>query len=200
MVRPRQFLDKDLLAVARACFIEHGPSCSTALIAEQAGVSQATLFKRFGTKRLLLRAALKPEPPLELLALISAGPDERPIPDQLRDIAAALLAMFERLLPCVMTLWAAGEDPAGMLPECDGPPPPVQARLLLRAWFERVTDGGRARPGDADARAMAFIGACKERSFQHHLFPDAATQPSAAAYAQSLVDTIWAGCAPAETP
>jgi AcrR family transcriptional regulator len=200
MVRPRQFLDEDLLAVARACFIEHGPGCSTALIADEAGVSQATLFKRFGTKRQLLRAALKPEPPLELLGGIGAGPDARPLPDQLHDIASALLGMFDRLLPCVMTLWAAGEDPAGVIPEIGGQPPPVQVRRMLRAWFEQATATGRAAPGDADVRAMAFIGACKERSFQHHLFPGSGVQPSAEAYAQSLVDTFWAGCAPAETP
>ena len=200
MVRPRQFKDEDLLAVACACFIEHGPGCSTAVIAEQAGVSQATLFKRFGTKQQLMQAALKPETPVALLARIGAGPTDGPIPEQLGHIALGLLEMFERLLPCVMTLWAAGEHPAGLLSHGVGPPLPVQVRLLIAAWFERAAAAGRARPGDADTRSMALIGACKERSFQQHLFPDAATQPSAEAYAQSLVETFWAGCAPAEAP
>ena len=46
-MRPRQFSDDELLQTARRCFLEHGPGVSTGLIAEELGVSQAALFKRF---------------------------------------------------------------------------------------------------------------------------------------------------------
>lgn len=196
MVRPRQIEDEELLAVACTCFIEHGPSCPTSLIAQEAGVSQATLFKRFGTKQQLLRQALRPKPSPALLARLAAGPDDAPIPDQLRGLVGELVGMFERLLPCVMTLWAAGENPTTML-KGGGPPPPVQARRSLAAWFAQAESEGRVRPGDPDARALVLIGAAKELTFQKNMFPEAGPHPSPEAYADALVETLWAGCAPA---
>ena len=60
MVRPRQFTDEQILASARKSLLEHGPGVSTAKIAKAVGMSQAALFKRFGSKEDLLIAALMP--------------------------------------------------------------------------------------------------------------------------------------------
>ena len=57
-VRPRKHSDEDILTATRQCVLDHGAQVSTELIADAAGVSQATLFKRFGTKDNLLRLAL----------------------------------------------------------------------------------------------------------------------------------------------
>ena len=58
MVRPRLFSDAEILQVARRCFLEHGPAVSTTVIASEVGLSQAALFKRFGTKQNLMLLAL----------------------------------------------------------------------------------------------------------------------------------------------
>ena len=57
-MRPRKISDEDILDVARECLLEQGVNVSTQVIAKRLGVSQATLFKRFGTKVKLLQMAL----------------------------------------------------------------------------------------------------------------------------------------------
>jgi AcrR family transcriptional regulator len=61
MARTRTIPDEALLAAARMVFLRAGVSGSTKEIAERAGVSEATLFKRFGTKAELFFRAMVPE-------------------------------------------------------------------------------------------------------------------------------------------
>ena len=72
MARPQQIADDQLLQVAREVFLEHGPNVSTTLIAERAGVSQATLFKRFGNKSCLMFGALGASGRAPSLAVVQA--------------------------------------------------------------------------------------------------------------------------------
>ena len=199
MVRPRQIQDEDLLEVARDCFIAHGPGVSTTTIAEAAGVSQATLFKRFGTKQALMREALRPRAPGPLMQRLVDGPADTPLPAQLEDIASEMIRMFDGLLPCVMTLWAAGEHPGTLLSDHEVAPP-VLARRLLTAFFSTAQAQGRMAGGEPEALAMVFIGSVKELAFQRHMFPEAAPSLTNDAYASQFVQAFWAGCAPPEAP
>lgn len=199
MVRPRRFRDEDLLAVARACLIEHGPGVSTTLIAEQASVSQATLFKRFGTKKDLMVAALAPRPDPTLVALLAAGPTAEPMPVQLERLATTLISLFDQMLPCVMTLWAAGLSPREVVPS-DNESPLLVTRGLVLQFFARAQAEGRLGGGPPMSLALQFIGSTQELAFQRHMFPDAAPDLSTSAYARDLVRSFWAGCQPPVIP
>ena len=76
MARPRRTDGERVLRAARALFVARGAQATTREIAEAAGVSQAVLFQRYGTKRKLFFAARMPRPPVlgELLGEISAVP------------------------------------------------------------------------------------------------------------------------------
>jgi AcrR family transcriptional regulator len=58
MARPVSISDEQILDAARALFTEKGPRATTAEIAERAGVSEGTLFKRFGNKAGLHKVAM----------------------------------------------------------------------------------------------------------------------------------------------
>jgi AcrR family transcriptional regulator len=60
MGRRRTISDEQLLAAARAAFVEKGPAASTREIARRAHVSEGVLFQRFGTKSELFFAAMVP--------------------------------------------------------------------------------------------------------------------------------------------
>ena len=92
MVRPRKHTDAAILAVARAVFIEHGPAVAMSVIAERIGITQPALSRRFGSKEALMVRALVPEPIDAWVAALDAGPDARPLPDQLR--ALSLLSLI----------------------------------------------------------------------------------------------------------
>jgi len=167
MARPRKVTDAEILSVARAVFLEHGAGISTSRIADELGVSQAALFKRFGTKQaLMLRALLPPAvPPWATIA--TEGPDDRPVGVQLEEISRAILSFFVEMLPCILVLRSSGalED---LLKHFDVPPPVVGHRAVT-AWFERAMEQGRIRRCDASMLAFNFIGAFHGRVMVNHI-------------------------------
>jgi len=195
MARPRQVSNQQILEAARACFLEHGASVSTTVIADRLGVSQAALFKRFGTKEDLLIAALRPGPEMVrgMLVWLDEGPDERPIPTQLHELGGKVRRFFGRLLPRVAQLRAAGHAPPH-----GGSGPPVSHLPLhraLAAWIGRAQDQGRVRPCDADAAAFALLGALNLQAFLEFSIGE---QPVLDVNDKSepLVEILWRGLEP----
>lgn len=92
MGRPREVTDDQIRATARRCFLERGAGVSAAEIARELGVSHTTLFNRFGSKEGLLVAALGPPAQVPWIAALEAGPDDRPIRDQLAGHAQVMSA------------------------------------------------------------------------------------------------------------
>ena len=198
MARPRTVSDDAILSAARSVFLELGPSASTSVIAERVGLSQAGLFKRFPTKAELMVAALAPPPIPPFSEALEGGPDPaRPIQPQLREIARGVAGFFKEMVPCVMVLSSAGLPPQELLNRFDVPPPLV-AKIALVAWIERAMDEGRVRRGDAAPLVSALMGALHMRSFLCHISDNPMSGPELDAYADSVVDNLWNGLAPAE--
>jgi AcrR family transcriptional regulator len=197
LMRPKIATDSELLDIARECFLSQGPSVSTTFIAERAGVSQATLFKRFGTKADLLFKALGLDDVRPWLPRLEAGPDERPIQEQLRELARALVQFFDRALPAMMAFRASGPNAVPIHlndGSCeDAVPGPVRARLALAKWFELGQRNGRLRAFDTGSAAIAFIGAVQGPAIRRHLAGDAIDTDG---YADRFVDTFWSGIKP----
>lgn len=197
MARPRQYTDEEILSAARACFLEHGASVSTAHIAGEIGLSQAALFKRFQTKEnLLVQALAPPEQPPWILDLV-AGPTDEPFDAQLERIAVKALTFLRELMPRVMVLKSAGLEPQDVLARYETPPP-VLAMRLLAAFFQAADARGLARITDADATAMQFMGCIHVRAYFGHMFNLATSAEEDAAYMRDAVRTLCHGIIPRE--
>ncbi len=188
MARPRTTTDSDLLQAARQCFIEHGPGVATSLIARRAGVSQGTLFHRFGNKRALMIKALRPLPDAVLLERLAAGPDHRPLRDQLVEIGTAVGSFCARANPAIATLRAAGvtrgevfadrsESPLGM------------TRDALATWLRAAGDQGRTTDLAPEIVADVLIRALHVRPFD-------AEQGFSFDRIEAVVGTLWRGLRP----
>lgn len=177
MARPRQVSDEELLASARACFLEHGPGVSTTVIAERVGVSQAAVFKRFPTKNELMVAALRPPEHPPFLGLLERGPDPATsLEDQLTEIGLAISRFLGEIVPCIATLHASGIDKEALFRGYQVPPP-IRTQLALAAWFQRAQGLGLVRalpPGDL---ATAFMGSLHVRAFLQHVGAGAMAAP-----------------------
>lgn len=193
-MRPRQFTDSELLETARRCFLEHGPSVSTTTIADELGVSQAALFKRFKTKQALMVEALAPGDRPPWIDEVEAGPDERSVPEQLRHVVERIDAFLAQMLPCIAVMRAAGLDPAEMIRGRELPPP-VLAHRTLSGWFHRLHEQGRAHIPHPQSTAMAFLGALHARHMLGHVLGPHAPQIEPE-FLQNLVDVFWAGITP----
>ena len=193
-MRPRQFSDDELLQTARRCFLEHGPGVSTGVIAEALGVSQGALFKRFKTKQALMVEALAPIERPAWIDEVEAGPDDRPVPEQLREVVEHIDAFFTQLLPCIAVLKAAGLGPTDAMRE-QQVPPPVLAHRALSGFFRRLHAQGRAQITNPQSTAMAFLGALHARHMLGHVLGPHAPklEPD---FPQSLVELLWAGISP----
>ena len=197
MARPRTITDDVLLRIARSCFLEHGPAVSTTAIAEAVGLSQAALFKRFGSKQELMLQALLPPPEPAWLALLVAGPDARPIIEQLMEIGIAAGRFFEKMTPAMMTLKASGIDFAKVFCRYETPPP-ARALQLLTAWFQAAMDEGRIRQINPLNVAMSFMGAIHGLNFLQHVAGNWMPFPPLEQAVETHCDVLCLGLLPEE--
>ncbi len=194
MARPRQVTDEQILTAARECFLAHGPSVSTTKIADALGISQPALFKRFGTKRELLLAALLPKGKPVWTALLEAGPTAEPLRDQLLSLSRSIYATITDMVPRMTALRASGIDPHELIGRHPNPPP-VRGHRAMADWLRRAEGRGLIRTADPDHAATVFLGALHGRIFFQHVLGQPASEAEDTAYLASLVDLMWKGLA-----
>ncbi len=191
-MRPRRVTDDEILEVARETILELGPSVSTTVIAERLGVSQATLFKRFGSKDALVLAALLPRPEALPLVRLEQGPDDGPLLPQLRSVLLEVGAFFNELAPCLVALRSSGSFP----PHFPGGvhSPPIVARIHISRWLERGVETGELRPDvDTEHLAVALFGVVQARVMREHLIGDATLTGTPEDYLDAAVDYVFQG-------
>lgn len=106
MSRPKRIADDEVLRLAREVILARGVGVSTVEIAAHVGLSQPTLFQRFGDKPTLLRRALAPDPIVPKSVI--GPPDE---PDTLgvsEHIAALTGRLYHAMLMVVERMQVAG--------------------------------------------------------------------------------------------
>jgi|AMFO01.1.fsa_nt_gi Transcriptional regulator len=189
MGRPPKITDEQILQGARSVFLARGPAVATAEIADSLGVSQATLFNRFGSKRALLIEALRPRENDTLLAMLDRDPDDRPVPIQLEEIGLAIAAQCARVDPAVTMLRAAGVPRSDLFPPGTSSPLNV-VRHGLQGWLERARDAGLIAVKDPATTAAIFLGALHHRPFDAHKPAEAKGEVAA------IVQALWLGLCP----
>jgi AcrR family transcriptional regulator len=104
MGRPKTISDDEVLRIARGVFREHGHTASTREVAQAAGISEAILYQRFGTKDALFFAAMHARgPDIEELLGPEDPPDDakkylRAVIHQLGDYFAEVIPLALRVM------------------------------------------------------------------------------------------------------
>jgi AcrR family transcriptional regulator len=159
MSRPVTISDDTILEAARELFTEKGPRATTAEIAARAGVSEGILFKRFGSKAALHKAAMSSRD--------VAGWIRRETRAQGPLRTEADFARFIRwqahvlrdVVPLVMVAWSsrshADELPADLT---GSKPAPLTSILTLAQMLQEQMDAGYLAPRNAEAVARIVIG------------------------------------------
>jgi AcrR family transcriptional regulator len=201
MARPVTIKDETIVAAARAVFLERGIQATTAEVAERAGVSEGSVFKRFKTKTELFRAAMGDrvvEPPnlQDLAGRVGKGS----IDDCLFALGMEIVAFFRELIPLMMMAWS-NPGPNGLPAAISGPnPPPVRAVKQLTGYFEAEMRAGRLRRLDPEIVARSFLGALHHFAFFELLHrADGELPLGAETYVRGLVQLLQGGIAPDHT-
>lgn len=162
MARPVIYDTEELLASARQTFLEVGPSASTQVLARNAGVSEGTLFKRFGSKKKLFLRAIQFDPIednawFDLLKLR----ETRSLEAVLVEAGLGLQEYFARALPSIQMLMAYPDlSPADHRSVMgDDNPMPVAVKARFRELFEAEMERGAIPSGDPYVLACLYAGA-----------------------------------------
>ncbi len=147
---------------------QHGRSVSTKQMAEACGVAEGTLFRAFGDKESLIKAAIESYfDPLPLATAIRSVDPQLPVEDKLARVLELLHERFEGVIGLMSALRAEG-------------PPPI-ARTASETWLEAFEElmaphrdalrGSVATVGYY-LRLVAFATAIPPINLPHEFAPD----------------------------
>lgn len=158
MARPRSISTDLILEAARQVFLDRGLGATTAEIAKVAGISEGTIFKRFGTKDSLFLEAmgLSGQPAWAESLMESCGQGE--LAETLEGIAWRVLEFFLEIIPKMAMLMSCHLSPEEIF-RAHEDPPPLRGLRLMRGYFAEEQRLGRIRPeADAEVLARMFLG------------------------------------------
>lgn len=200
MARPRSIDDAAIIRAARDVFLEKGFTATTAEVAQRAGISEGSIFNRFGSKRALFQRAMQmsvgEEPWL-------AGLHERvgtgDVQAHLVEVGGAGVAFFQKMLPLMMMGWsnpaASGRVPLGT--DFGPGKAPLIAIRTIGGYLEAEMSLGRLRKVDSEILARAFLSGLINYAFLEVLLKQQGQLPlPVGMYVRGLVDVLWNGVAP----
>jgi AcrR family transcriptional regulator len=210
MARPPKITTEEIIAVARQVFLEQGAGASTLLIAERAGISEAAIFKRFGTKQALFLASMGISDNHPWINVLSQGTPTPAVRADLIEICSQILEFYQEVMPRVMMMMMNQGKTSFPPPILE--PPPIRDMQLLAGYLDRAINKGYIKPCNAITVAHAIVGGINSYVIMRNMskLPFAATSlPKSQSIASgasiaiepelfipNLIDTIWAGIDP----
>jgi AcrR family transcriptional regulator len=191
--RPPSISSEKLLDVAREVFLERGIRATTLEVAERAGVSEGTLFHRFGTKDALFRKALNYDEREGLDRMTQAVEEIRPLeaPEALQKLAETLIELGRVAIPLAMMSWS---NPERCAPNHAEKQKFYAAVKLLAADLQLRIDRGELRNIDTEVLSRTFIGAIHHYSMARGASAEAGIPIiSEGMFVRSLVDLLLNG-------
>jgi AcrR family transcriptional regulator len=193
MARPRVVSDEEILEAVREAVLNVGPHVSLDIVAERLGVTAPALLRRFGSRNDLLLAALRPDSRPPILDYIEAGPDARPLAEQLAELFTQASDFFATAVPALTALRESG-IPVDAL--CRAPDAaPLRVLKALTGWIERAQKRRLLAVPDAQAAALAMLGSLQAPAFLRHLTSSRGPW-DAARWARPLANLYLCGLAP----
>lgn len=187
MGRAKTISDNEILRIARELFRAHGHTTTTRAIAGAAGISEAILYQRFGSKDDLFFAAMQPRgPDIERLL----GPEGPPgdAHAYLRTVAVRLGQYFSEVIPLALHVMThPAFDPASLTRA-----QPHAAQILQKALASRLAALARQRRLVKPlATARLLVSLAHDWALGAALTPGA--PPASERELKKLVDAVWEG-------
>jgi AcrR family transcriptional regulator len=171
MARPVSISEDTILEAARALFVEKGPRATTAEIAKRAGVSEGILFKRYGSKAALHRAAMSSGIVSGWIEKETRARGPLRTQEDFERLIRWHVEVLRDVVPMVIMAWSSRSNPDELPRELTGrkPPPLVAIRALTDLLEEEMLAGHLVRR-EAGAVARILIGAVWHFVFLGHVF------------------------------
>lgn len=192
MGRPPLISREEIIAAAREVFLREGLSASIRDVAAVAGISEATIFKRFTTKAALVVAAMAPPKP-DIAALLAPldGADPR------QGLVAAMENItehFRQMLP--LTLPIAMQNDVGLQAYVEeiGDNPATALNAALAAKLTALTNTGKLRRLQPFAVAGLIVATAHSLALFELMSIHGGRSPPEVI--GNMIDVIWFGVEP----
>ena len=196
MGRARTVEDEDILKAARLAFLDRGQLATTREIAEAAGISQAVLYQRYGSKDDLFFEAMAPPPPDldDLLGDPPRAPEDTEA--YLADVAQRLYRYFETVAPLFVQLATHTAFHADHLAHAHRPVMGSGLAEALGTRLGELAEKGFIRKGDGSAMAGLLISVVHGEALSAALLKT----PPDEKRRRETIRLIWRGLKPTDTP
>ncbi len=192
MARTKSISNEQILKAARAIFLDRGVEATTAEIAEEAGVSEGTIFKRFKTKEDLFIEAMRfPEMPAWLTQL-PGRTGEGELRANLEWLGAQMLDFFVDMLPKIQLAWSHNINIRERILS-GAQSPPIRALKTVAYFLDQEMALGRLARRDSEVLARALIGALHHYSFAERFGINEVLPMPRSTYVRGVVSTIFDG-------
>jgi AcrR family transcriptional regulator len=187
MGRQKTITDDNVLRIARDIFRAHGHTATTREIAQAAGISEAVLYQRFGSKDELFFAAMRPRGP-DIDKLL--GPSE-PVEDAhayIRAVVVRLGAHFAEIIPLALRVMTHPSfDPTNLARAQPGGPAVLREGLAER--LVSLARRGELMLADAAVTARLLVSLAHDWALGHvHGTPSRGVREL-----KEMVDVVWEG-------
>jgi len=197
MGRPRLIETQEILEAARDTFLGEGATATTGAIARRAGISEATIFKRFRTKTDLFFAAMG-FPEFDARRTIADLKGEVSADQELEAISLRFLEYLNQMVPVLARLLAhPGLDAAELAERF----PEMPARALVEAIAEYVESEqreGRIGSCEPHSVAIAIFGILHNFALLEHIGLSPKSDLSRRTLVHSFIELLWNGIKPEE--
>jgi AcrR family transcriptional regulator len=189
MGRHKTISDEEVLRVARAIFRAAGHTATTREIAEAAGISEAVLYQRFGSKHDLFFAAMHPRGP-DIEEVL--GPED-PHDDAREYLSAVVLRIghyFAEVIPLALRVMTHPSFDPRSLARAQ----PTGAAVLTDGLAKRLASLARRRrivTPLAPATARLLVSLAHDWALGRVLSPGSASNRDGEL--EKMVDVVWLG-------
>ncbi len=199
MGRPTIIEDAALLEAAREVFLRKGLSATTAEVALSAGISQASIFKRYKTKQELFWAAMRAgRERLDMVEAFKKRAGVVGLREALIEMGVDLIAFGSQVMPLAMVAWSSREAFGAEAAPAQGSPfQNVSLLEELVAFFEAEMEAGRLRRQDGWIVLRLLLGAVNHYVWMTTVWkvqpgPPLTPEP----YMRAAVGVLWEGIGP----
>ncbi|NET56523.1 MAG: TetR/AcrR family transcriptional regulator [Symploca sp. SIO2E6] len=185
--------NEEILEAAREVFLAQGYGASTLDIAQNAGISEGSIFKRFPTKEALFLAAMGiPEHPqwLEDLETLSGKGD---LKENLITLSLQIIEFFREVVPRLVMTCSQGTHHQNMQ-NLKESPLVLYLKALINFFIEELQQG-RIRSCDPEIPARMLFGSLMNYVFFEQVGVQRAIPIAPPAYVRGLIDILWQGIA-----
>ena len=162
MARTVTITEEQILEAAREVFMDFGLRATTAQIAERAGISEGSIFRRYASKHDLFLAAMGlPEPAFFRRLEGLAG--QHDVETNLNEIGAMMVEYFIELVPKMMMIASSGVIEENLRDANEVMP--VKGLRLIANYFNAEMKLGRLSIGEPEILARMFAGAIHHYAF-----------------------------------